>query len=154
MLKLKTEISAKYGSKYTHLNLISLFIKQEHICDIISKFVERLNYILIVAKWIHHYFFFLYTLFPGVLHCRVGYRLLLSCPLNLFIFCRPFLNLSYIPFILKILNAIKCYRNTNYTLKEESFAGRNFRGSRKPRNIYISREYTFADDVLWKISLE
>ena len=27
-----------------------------------------------------------------------------------------------------------------YTLKEETFAGRNFRGSEKPRNIYISRE--------------
>ena len=26
------------------------------------------------------------------------------------------------------------------TLKEETFAGRNFRGSEKPRNIYISRE--------------
>ena len=26
------------------------------------------------------------------------------------------------------------------TLKEETFAGRNFRGSEKPQNIYISRE--------------
>ena len=26
------------------------------------------------------------------------------------------------------------------TLKEETFAGRNFRGSEKPRNNYISRE--------------
>ena len=26
------------------------------------------------------------------------------------------------------------------TLKEETFAGRNFRGSGKPQNIYISQE--------------
>ena len=35
------------------------------------------------------------------------------------------------------------YQNQTHdksTLKEETFAGRNFRGSEKPRNIYISRE--------------
>ena len=40
------------------------------------------------------------------------------------------------------------------TLRSETFAGRNFRGSAQPRNFCISREKTFADETFSNISRE
>ena len=40
------------------------------------------------------------------------------------------------------------------TLRSETFAGRNFRGLKKPRNFCISREKTFADGPFKDISRE
>ena len=44
--------------------------------------------------------------------------------------------------------------NQTHTLRSETFAGRNFRGSAQPRNFCISREKTFADDLFLNNSRE
>ena len=61
-----------------------------------------------------------------------------------FVFCFVFvlfLFSFFLLFLLLIFIIRKMQDVTKHvTLKEETFAGRNFRGSEKPRNIYISRE--------------